>query len=68
MRNVQKQMCCMYRDCYYKITGITMPFCNGTGEGNRLAKPYLDSHIYQCIFLDRKNVLFTISVVITISK
>ena len=31
------------------------PFCNGTGESNKLAKSYLDSHICQCVFLDRKQ-------------
>jgi hypothetical protein len=31
------------------------PFCNGTGEPNNSAKSYLDSHICQCVFLDRKQ-------------
>ncbi|MCY4490305.1 MAG: hypothetical protein OXC46_02445 [Thaumarchaeota archaeon] len=30
-------------------------FCNGTGESNGAAKAYLDSHICQCILLDRKR-------------
>tara|TARA_B100000470_G_C19684724_1_gene343716 strand:- start:16 stop:327 length:312 start_codon:yes stop_codon:yes gene_type:complete len=30
------------------------PFCNGTGEFTKSAESYLQSHICQCIFLDRK--------------
>ena len=38
-----------------ELLGSQCPFCNGTGESNKLAKSYLDSHICQCIFLDRKQ-------------
>lgn len=30
------------------------PFCNGTGEHTKSAESYMNSHICQCIFLDRK--------------
>lgn len=29
-------------------------YCNGTGESNSLAKEYLQNHICQCIYWDRK--------------
>ena len=38
-----------------ELLGSQCPFCNGTGEPNKPAKSYLDSHICQCIFLDRKR-------------
>jgi RecJ-like exonuclease len=38
-----------------ELLGSECPFCNGTGEPNKPAKAYLDSHICQCIFLDRKR-------------
>ena len=37
-----------------KLLGSQCPFCNGTGEYTKSAESYLDSHICQCIFLDRK--------------
>jgi len=37
------------------LLGTSCPFCNGTGEPSKMAKSYLDSHICQCIFLDRKQ-------------
>jgi len=30
-------------------------FCNGTGENSKSAESYIQSHICQCIFLDRKT-------------
>ena len=47
-----------------ELLGSECPFCNGTGESNKSAKSYLDSHICQCIFLDRKNVLYVERIVI----
>ncbi len=38
-----------------KLLGSQCPFCNGTGEFTSTAKAYLESHICQCIFLDRKK-------------
>ncbi len=32
----------------------TCTYCNGTGESNSLAKEYLQNHICQCIYWDRK--------------
>ncbi|MDH3678132.1 MAG: hypothetical protein OEQ12_07525 [Nitrosopumilus sp.] len=37
-----------------ELLGSQCPFCNGTGESTKSAKAYLDSHICQCILLDRK--------------
>lgn len=42
-------------DGIIELLGSDCPFCNGTGEPNKAAKAYLDSHICQCIFLDRKR-------------
>jgi len=47
-----------------ELLGSQCPFCNGTGESNKLAKSYLDSHICQCIFLDRKQCLYVVRDVI----
>ena len=30
------------------------PFCNGTGEYTKTSESYMNSHICQCIFLDRQ--------------
>jgi len=31
------------------------PFCNGTGEFTKISENYFESHICQCIFLNRKT-------------
>ena len=38
-----------------ELLGSQCPFCNGTGDYTKAAERYLDSHICQCIFLDRKK-------------
>jgi len=38
-----------------ELLGSQCPFCNGTGDFTKAAESYLDSHICQCIFLDRKK-------------
>lgn len=38
-----------------QLGGITCPYCNGTGEWNRVAQAYIENHICQCITLDRKH-------------
>lgn len=38
-----------------ELLGSQCPFCNGTGEFTKSAKAYMDSHICQCVFLDRKT-------------
>jgi len=51
-----------------ELLGSECLFCNGTGEPNKSAKSYLDSHICQCIFLDRKKCLYVESDVIMIPQ
>ncbi len=38
-----------------ELLGSQCPFCNGTGDFTKAAESYLESHICQCIFLDRKK-------------
>ncbi len=42
-------------DGIIELLGSECPFCNGTGEYSKTAETYLNSHICQCIFLDRKS-------------
>jgi len=37
-----------------KFHGHECTYCNGTGEWNFVAQSYVNEHICQCIFLDRK--------------
>lgn len=38
-----------------ELLGSQCPFCNGTGDFTKAAESYLESHICQSIFLDRKK-------------
>ena len=54
--HVQKNGCAVCRGKgIIELLGSQCPFCNGTGDYTKSAKSYLDSHICQCIFLDRKT-------------
>ena len=37
-----------------ELLGSQCPFCNGTGEYTKTSESYMNSHICQCIFLDRQ--------------
>ena len=47
-----------------ELLGSQCPFCNGTGEPNQPAKSYLDSHICQCVFLEREIPIMKNDVII----